>query len=273
MASLLQRLKNIFSGGEPAAALSVEEIRSAFKTRYHAFKLLLAANNTALQLMTDMEAALHGSHSFGMSFIRSHATAVCVKVFAMIRNLNELSAGRYQALEAVFAGIEGKIDGVLTKRQAPAIQELVLPLEQVHRDLADGVGSKMANLGEITTRLPELTVPPGFAITAAAYELFLSHNQLQEEINRRLQTLEEEDISDLYRKSSEVQMLIMQRRNAAGPPGGHLPRPMTGWNNRPPAPCGWPCAPAPSARTPPKPPLPGNTAPNSTSAGRTLHRL
>lgn len=209
MANLLRRLKNIFSGGEPEAALSVEEIRSAFKTRYHAFKLLLAANNSALQLMTDLEAALHGSHSFGMSFIRSHATAVCVKVFAIIRNLNELSGGRYQALESVFTGIEGKIDGILTKRQAPAIRELVLPLDQVHRDLADGLGSKMANLGEITTRLPELTVPPGFAITAAAYELFLAHNGLQEEINRRLQTLEEEDISDLYRKSSEVQMLII----------------------------------------------------------------
>ena len=29
--------------------------------------------------------------------------------------------------------------------------------------------------------------------------------------------MEEEDISDLYRKSSEIQMLIMRRRNAAGP--------------------------------------------------------
>ena len=34
----------------------MEEMRAAFKARYHAFKLLLAANNTALQLMTDMEA-------------------------------------------------------------------------------------------------------------------------------------------------------------------------------------------------------------------------
>ncbi len=208
MANLLQRLKGIFSGTEPTPALSVEEIRAAFKSRYHAFKLLLAANNTALQLMTDMEAALHGSHSFGMAFIRSHATAVCVKVFAMIKYLNELSGNRYQSLEAVFGAIEREINAILTRRQAPAIQELVLPLDRIQAGLADGVGSKMANLGEITTRLPELTVPPGFAITATAYELFLTHNHLQEEINRRLQTLEEEDISDLYRKSSEVQMLI-----------------------------------------------------------------
>ena len=103
MANLFQRLKSIFSGGEPTPALSMEEMRAAFKARYHAFKLLLAANNTALQLMTDMEAALHGSHSFGMTFIRSHATAVCVNVFAIIKYLNELLGNRYQALEAVFA--------------------------------------------------------------------------------------------------------------------------------------------------------------------------
>jgi phosphoenolpyruvate synthase/pyruvate phosphate dikinase len=39
----------------------------------------------------------------------------------------------------------------------------------------------MANLGEITGRLPELAVPPGFAITTAAYDLFMSHNQLTDE--------------------------------------------------------------------------------------------
>ena len=208
MANLLQRLKSFFSGGQPRKALSVEELRAAFKARYHVFKLLLASNNSALQLMTDMEAALVGTHSFGMSFIRSRATAACVKVFAMIKYLNELSASRYQALEGVFATLEREINTVLTRRQPPAISELVLPLEQIHGDLADGVGCKMANLGEIATRLPDLSVPPGFAITAAAYELFLSHNHLQDEINRRLQTLEEENISDLYKKSSEVQSLI-----------------------------------------------------------------
>ena len=57
--------------------------------------------------------------------------------------------------------------------------------------------------------MPEIAVPQGFAVTAAAYELFLAHNELQEEINRRLQSLEEEDIGDIYRKSSEVQMLII----------------------------------------------------------------
>jgi pyruvate,water dikinase len=194
--------------------MSVEGLRAVFKARYHAFKLLLSANNTALQLMTDMEAALRGTHSFTMTFIRSHATAVCVNVYSIIKYLNELSGNKYQALEPVFAGIEKRIDEVLKKRELPPIQDLVLPLDQVRREMADGVGSKMANLGEIKTRLPELLVPHGFVITAAAYEQFLSYNLLHDEINRRLQALEVEDIGDLYRLSSEIQMLII---------GGEIP--------------------------------------------------
>lgn len=209
MAGVFQRLKGIFSSGKPGPELSLEELRTVFRTKYHAFKLLLNANNTALQLMTDMEAALHGNQSFGMTFIRSHCTAVCVNVFSLIRSLNELSGRRYQALEPVFESIRAKIEDLLSKRQALALTDLVLPLESVTKEMADGVGSKMANLGEIKTRLPQIPVPGGLAITAAAYELFLSHNGLQEEINRRLQALEMHDISDLHRASSEIQMLII----------------------------------------------------------------
>jgi pyruvate,water dikinase len=209
MANLFQRLKGFFAGKEPEPALSMEELRAAFKARYHAFKLLLAANNTALQLMTDMEAALRSRHSFGMTFIRSHATATCVNVFNIIKYLNELTGNRYRGLEAVFSAIEKQIDAILKQRQAPAIAALVLPLREVRQEMADGVGSKMANLGEITGELPEIAVPPGFAITAAAYERFLSHNQLTDEINRRLQSMETVEISDLYRQSAEIQTLIM----------------------------------------------------------------
>jgi pyruvate,water dikinase len=123
--------------------------------------------------------------------------------------LNELTGNRYQTLETVFTAIERKIDAILKQRQAPTISELVLPLTAVRREMADGVGSKMANLGEITGELPGIAVPLGFAITAAAYERFLSYNQLTDEINRRLQSMAEEEISDLYRKSSEIQMLII----------------------------------------------------------------
>jgi pyruvate,water dikinase len=209
MANLFQRLKSIFFEAEPEPALAMEELRAVFQARYHAFKLLLAANNTALQLMTDMEAALRGQHSFGMTFVRSHATAVCVNVFNIIRYLNEMTQNRYQALEGVFAGIEKNIDAILAHRHTPAIKELVLPLTDARREMADGLGSKMANLGEIAGQVPGLAVPPGFVITAAAYDLFMSENRLIDEINRLLQALPAEEIPDLYQKSAEIQKLII----------------------------------------------------------------
>jgi pyruvate,water dikinase len=114
----------------------MEELRVVFRARYHAFKLLLAANNTALQLMTDLEAALRGKHSFGMTFIRSHATAVCVNVFNIISNLNELTESRYQALVNIFSGIEKQIDATLSRRQAPT--DLGVGAAPYHRAPGDG---------------------------------------------------------------------------------------------------------------------------------------
>jgi len=207
--SFLNRLKRAFRKEEPATPEMVEELRRGFKDKYHAFKMLLAANNAALQIMTEMEVAAHGQQSFGMTFVRGHATAVCVNVFAIIRALNELSGNRYQELFPIFEGIQARIETVLSTRHTPPLTELVLPFSRITKEMADGVGSKMANLGEIVNRLPGLAVPEGFAITSAAYELFLTHNQLQEEINRRLQALEMRDISDLYRVSSEIQMALI----------------------------------------------------------------
>ena len=153
MANLLARLKKLFSREKADPAQLLEEMRRSFRGRFHAFKLLLYANNNALQLMTEMEATLHGQKSFGMTFVRGHATAVCVNVFNLVRHLNDLSGNKYQALYPVFEAIKDKIDAALAHRPQLSLTELVLPLSAVTKDMADGVGSKMANLGEIAARL------------------------------------------------------------------------------------------------------------------------
>ena len=206
MTGLLGKLKNVFSR---APAPSMDELRAVFKRRYQAFKMLLAANNTALQLMSDMESAAYGNYSFGMAFIRSHCTAICVNVFTMIKYLGELAGEKYQKLETVFAEIKEDIDQTLSIKAPPPLTETVLDLAQTNKEMADAVGSKMANLGELVSRVEGVPVPAGFVITAAGYEKFLAYNNLQEEINRRLQTLEAEEMADLYRLSSEIQMNII----------------------------------------------------------------
>jgi pyruvate, water dikinase len=206
MAGFFGKIKKVFAR---APAPSVDELRAVFKRRYQAFKMLLAANNTALQLMSDMESAAYGNYSFGMAFIRSHCTAICVNVFTMIKYLGELAGEKYQKLETVFGEIKEEIDLTLSKKALPPLTERVLPLAQTNKEMADAVGSKMANLGELINRVEGVPVPGGFVITAAGYERFLAHNNLQEEINRRLQMLEAEEMADLYRLSSEIQMSII----------------------------------------------------------------
>jgi pyruvate,water dikinase len=158
--------------------------------------------------MSDMERSLQGSQSFGMAFIRAGCTAISVNAYKMIQNVNEISSHRYDALYEVFEKIGDTINPILEEPNDLPGGELILPFEAVNRDVADQVGSKMANLGEIKNRLG-CPVPEGFVVSAASQRLFLSYNQLQEEINRRIQLLDLEDIQMLQKASADIQQLIM----------------------------------------------------------------
>lgn len=156
---------------EELSPARIDELRTAFKDRYHSFKVLLAANNKALEIMAEMEEALRGARPFGMSFVRADCTAVSVNVFRIVKNLDQLAPGKYEELFDRFKEIQGRINEVLSRRRLPKAERLVLPFEAIDVTMADQVGSKMANLGEVMTRL-DLAVPPGFVITSLAYQRF-----------------------------------------------------------------------------------------------------
>ncbi|MFA4915316.1 MAG: PEP/pyruvate-binding domain-containing protein [Syntrophales bacterium] len=189
--------------------LDVEELRSTFKARYHNFKLLLNANNKALEIMADMEQALAGGRLFGMSFIRANCTALSVNVFLIIQNLAELAPGKYRELYNRFREIERSINQVLSQRRMPKGERPVISLREINGEMADEVGSKMANLGEIKNQL-QIPTPEGFVITSLAYQRFFAHNDLQTEIERRLQSSPAEQIDHLYALSADIQQLIIR---------------------------------------------------------------
>ena len=167
-------------------ALDEESQTHAFKARYHAFRQLLAANNKTLELMTDMEEALQGNRPFGMSFIRSRCTAVSTNVYRIIRNLCELNATDYQGLKTVFTEIQHQVSTHLTSAGPVAGDRIILPFEEITKESADQVGSKMANLGELRNRL-RLRVPEGFVVTTRGYELLMNHQGLQDRVNCLIQ--------------------------------------------------------------------------------------
>jgi pyruvate,water dikinase len=198
------------TGNEPQAEPeNVEHLRVTFKERYHSFKLLLNANNRALEIMAILEKALYDAHPFGMSFIRSNVTAISVNVFRMIKNLDDLAPEKYKGLFSRFDEIQKNIDLFLKTRKVQEDQRLVVDLSRIHSDLADSVGNKMAHLGQVKNTL-NLKVPDGFAITARAYHRFMEANDIQTEINRRLQSAETEDIQELHTLSAEIQQMIIR---------------------------------------------------------------
>jgi len=188
----------------------VQDLRAAFASRYHNFKLLLTANNKALEIMSELEEASNGGRPFGMSFVRSRCTAVSVNVFRIIKHLDELAPSKYTELYNRFKIIEARVQAELASKQTHSrTDQLVIPLQHVDKLMADQVGNKMANIGELRNQVG-IPVPGGFVITAAAYEAFMGFNDLQTEIDRRSQAAPTERIDELFKLSSDIQQDIMR---------------------------------------------------------------
>lgn len=205
---MLDLFKRWFSRSGSVEAYDAQALRIDFKERYHHFKLLLSANNKALATMADMEEALKGTWPFGMSFVRSRCTAVSTSVFQIARNLNELASGKYGVLLDRFKEIQQAINPHIQPARLTREGPLVIPFEEVDKTLADRVGSKMANLGEVRKHVPVM-IPRGFAVTASAYENFMKQADLQAEIDRQIQSSEKGNLDQLYTLSASIQQKII----------------------------------------------------------------
>ena len=93
----------------------VDALRVEFQDRYHSFKLLLNANNKALDIMADVEHALAGGRPFGMAFIRAACTSVSVNVFNMVKHLDRLAPDKYQDLYSAHDGVQEAVDQLLAR--------------------------------------------------------------------------------------------------------------------------------------------------------------
>ena len=74
------------------------------------------------------------------------------------------------------------------------------------------VGGKNASLGEMIQNLSSVgvSVPGGFATTSQAFQLFLSENNLKDEIDQSLDALDVDDIGALKKCGEKIRNLILQ---------------------------------------------------------------
>ncbi len=209
MRRIISFFKNLlFFDSSDQPERSPEELRSMFRKRYSNFRGLLTANNNALQAMAELEKAYYGGESYRMAFIRSKITTILVNVYKMIRNLLEMSDGRYKDLETIFERIGHDLDEIIEKKQIVSQGEFILPLTEVDRKKKKEAGEKMANLGEVAA-IPGLAVPKGFVVTASATRHFLTADHIAD-INRRLQILEPDDLDGLFKTCEEIRKTIQE---------------------------------------------------------------
>ncbi|BCX14873.1 MAG: phosphoenolpyruvate synthase [Patescibacteria group bacterium] len=86
-------------------------------------------------------------------------------------------------------------------------QKLVSFFKDLDKTSVDLVGGKGANLGEMTKI--GLPVPPGFAITSNAYDIFLKENDLENKIYSILSSLDVSDPAQLQQASKTIQKMII----------------------------------------------------------------
>jgi pyruvate,water dikinase len=194
--------------GRHPSADDAQSLRLEFQSRYHQFKLLLNANNQALEIMTELENALDGNVPFGMKFIRSRTMGAFTRVYQMVNHLYALAPGKYKALSPRLADIRQRLEALNNPhREIDESGPLTIHLSRLDKTHADQAGMKMATLGEMANRL-HIQVPDGFVVTARAFRHFLGHNDLGIEVRRRIQRTEEEGHHHLYAISAEIRQLI-----------------------------------------------------------------
>ncbi|MBE0585363.1 MAG: pyruvate, water dikinase [Desulfofustis sp.] len=190
----------------PMPAVSPVELRAAFRKRYAHFRSLLTANNNALQAMADLEQIFYGGESYRMAVIRSKITTILVNVYKMVHDLIAMGDGKYQELIPVFERISDALEVIVQHKPEHQPGPMIISLAECGQEQRALVGDKMAHLG-IMSRLDGFSVPRGFVVTAAATRYFLA--DLLDEINRRLQVLESDDLDGLYRTCAALREMIM----------------------------------------------------------------
>ena len=177
--------------------------------KYTNFQRLLAANNAVLTLMADMEEKLSGDFLFDLQYIRAGVSQLAAETAALVESLNNLGDHRHAALVDAFRRIIGEVEDILNRRREIPKAPLTISLDHLNLEMAEMVGGKNANLGEVRNRVA-LPVPPGFAISTYAYKAFLDYNQIAARIDDLLGFWRIDVLDGLVVVSEELKSMINQ---------------------------------------------------------------
>ncbi len=194
---------------EPSASQNAETALVRIRDRFQDFLALLHCNNEVLRIIADMEEKAQGEYLFDINYVRSSLDRARTCVRDIAERLVTLGGAKYKPLLRKFVEIDVEIEGALPGKQPVERDGFTFMISDLSREKALSVGSKMAQLGEMKSKLG-LPVPCGFAVTAYGYKHFIDTNDLQRRIDEMISTLDVKCYADLIQVSEEIAYLITQ---------------------------------------------------------------
>lgn len=202
--------KNLDLLSDPQDQSAFEQIR----LKAHSFQMLVSSCAQLWNSLELVKEALAAKKYFNMIYVRSISTQAFLRVYSVIKYQKEIGESDPEIM-AFLNQLRAEIEKIVGAELPAESGELTIHLSRIDPDRVDQVGSRMASLARLSNMLTGVRMPTGFVITDAGYQSFIRHNNLQDEINRLLQTLEITSMADLHRISSQLQILII---NAQIPP-------------------------------------------------------
>jgi pyruvate,water dikinase len=143
-----------------------------FRSNHVEFRALLTANNDFLTIVAELEESRLSDSLPHPAWVKKQVLRAAVDVHRMVRCLNAISDNRYLELAERYRSVSDELAKRLEGISDLAPSSWVLDLSEIRAKDAWLVGGKMANLGEIHN-VVGLPTPPGFAVTAEAYQTMI----------------------------------------------------------------------------------------------------
>jgi pyruvate,water dikinase len=176
---------------------------------YDRFREILALNESVHHLIAGLEDQIAGRRPFVLEATVQKVRQGLLDGLIMVKNLNQIAGGRYMRLYDSLAELGRDFETFCTNQARMERGPLVIPLSELTAAQAGQAGTKMANLGE-TRNVVGLPVPEGFAVSTAAFHLFMSENGLWERAHQLNRLAGSESRTALSQAAWEVREAILR---------------------------------------------------------------
>jgi pyruvate, water dikinase len=174
--------------------------------RYAQLRVVLAANNDALELISELENDLLLLPPRDPK-VRDRVQQLLERSGELVCALDQLSGNRFGDLTTVLAAIRREIGDLLADAAAAGTGEVSRALAEVGDRDQGLVGCKAANLARL--RAAGFRVPDGFVLTTAAYHQLASASGLNERLRRVLHCLDASDLEALDQVARDLHELVL----------------------------------------------------------------